>query len=77
MLDSDLDWALETAGATLDEAARKAAYQVVAERINADKGHIVLYNRLRLEAFKSYVKGHVTNVWSDLAWDTANWWLDK
>lgn len=75
--DPDLDKALETAGSTVDEAARKAAYKTVAERVNADKGHIILYNRLEIDAFKKYAKGHVTNIWDNLGWDTYNWWLDK
>jgi peptide/nickel transport system substrate-binding protein len=77
ILDAELDKALETAGTTVDEAARKAAYKTVAERVNADKGHVVLYNRLEIDGFKKYAKGHVTNIWDNLGWDTQNWWLDR
>jgi peptide/nickel transport system substrate-binding protein len=77
VLDPELDKALETAGSTVDEAARKAAYKTVAERVNAGKGHIVLYNRLDIDALKKYVKGHVNDTWDTLGWDTVNWWLDK
>lgn len=77
IVDPELDRALEAAGATADEGQRKALYQTVAERVNAGKGHIVLYNRLEIDAFKKYVKGHGVNTWDYLAWDTENWWLDK
>jgi peptide/nickel transport system substrate-binding protein len=77
VLDPDIDKALATAASTLDESQRKAAYKTVAERVNAGKGHIVLYNRLNIDAWKKYVKGHQTNVWDYLAWDSQNWWLDK
>jgi peptide/nickel transport system substrate-binding protein len=77
ILDPQLDQALATAAGTLDEAPRKAAYQTVAERVNADKGHIVLYNRLEIDAWKKFVKGHEMNVWDNLAWDTPTWWLDR
>jgi peptide/nickel transport system substrate-binding protein len=77
IIDPELDKALETAGSTVDEDARKAAYKTVAERVNADKGHVILYNRLDIDAFKKYVKGHVNDTWDTLGWDTANWWLDR
>ena len=77
VLDPELDKALVTAAGPLDEAQRKAAYKTVAERVNAGKGHIVLYNRLEIDAWKKYVKGHAMNVWDNLAWDAQNWWLDK
>jgi peptide/nickel transport system substrate-binding protein len=77
ILDPELDKALETAGGTTDEPARIAAYKTVAERVNAGKGHIVLYNRLDLDAFKKYVKGHTVNVWDNFTWNTEDWWLDK
>jgi peptide/nickel transport system substrate-binding protein len=77
ILDPQLDQALATAAGTLDQEQRRAAYKTVAERVNADKGHIVLYNRLAIDAWKTSVKGHETNVWDQLAWDAASWWLDK
>jgi peptide/nickel transport system substrate-binding protein len=75
--DQEIDAALAEAGSTVDEPARKTAYQRVAERVNALKVHIVLYNRLEIDAFKSTVKGYTRNTWDDMAWDTANWWLDR
>jgi peptide/nickel transport system substrate-binding protein len=75
--DPELDQAIVAGGATVDDAARKAAYKTAAERINADKGHIVLYNRLQLDALKKYLKGQQPTIWSDFTWDSENWWLDK
>jgi len=77
VIDPELDKGLDAAGSTIDEATRKAAYQTVAERVNADKGHVVLYNRLEIDALKNYVKGHAVNIWDNLTWDAQNWWLDK
>ncbi len=77
LLDPEIDAALQEAGSTVDEAKRKAAYQRVAERVNALKAHIVLYNRLEIDALKKTIKGYTRNTWDDLAWDTENWWLDR
>jgi peptide/nickel transport system substrate-binding protein len=76
--DPELDKALEAAGATLDEEQRKAAYKTVAERVNAGKGHIVLYNRLEIHAFKKTVKGNTPdNFWDQFTGNIEDWWLDK
>lgn len=76
--DPAIDAALDGADSTADEAARKAAYQVIADRVNADKGHIVLYDRLLINAYRGYVKGWEVNVYdNNVTWDSANWWLAK
>jgi peptide/nickel transport system substrate-binding protein len=76
LLDPEIDRALDIAAATLDDTARKAAYKMVAERVNAGKGTIVLYLRPTIDAFKTYVQGHAgPNVWDYFTWDMANWWL--
>jgi peptide/nickel transport system substrate-binding protein len=76
--DPIIDQALAQAASTLDEDQRRQAYAIVAERVNAGKGHIVLYNRLQFDAFKTFVKGWEVNVFtSNVAWDSANWWLDR
>ncbi|SRR5579884_497915 len=77
IVDPELDKALNDAAATLDESARKAAYKVVAERISAGRGHIVLYNRLLIDPHKKYVVGPKVNIWDNLTWDAQNWWLNK
>jgi peptide/nickel transport system substrate-binding protein len=77
IIDPELDKAFELANSTSQQATRKAAYKTAAERINAGKGHVVLYNRLEIDGFKKHLKGHAVNVWDYMAWDTQNWWLDK
>lgn len=78
VVDPDIDRALLQADSTLHETARRQAYQTVAERVNADKGHIVLYDRLQIDAYKRYLKGWVVNVHdNNLAWDSESWWLDR
>ena len=59
----------------MDEAKRAAAYKVIAERVNADKGHILLYSRLELDAFNKRMKGHAPNIWADFTWNTEDWSL--
>jgi peptide/nickel transport system substrate-binding protein len=78
IIDPQIDRALDQGDSTMDEAQRKQAYGVVAERVNEGKGQIVLYSRLQLDAFKKAVKGWEVNVFSNnLAWDAANWWIDR
>lgn len=78
IIDPEIDRALELAEATLDEPTRKAAYQTVAERVNAAKGHIVLYDRLLINAFKRHVKGWNVNVYdNNVTWDSAEWRIER
>ncbi|MFN0072890.1 MAG: peptide ABC transporter substrate-binding protein [Chloroflexota bacterium] len=73
-----IDESLARGGGTLDEAQRRAAYETVAEQVNADKGHIVLFNRLLIDAYKKHVKGWEANVYdNNLAWDSESWWVDR
>src|SRR5205823_352323 len=75
--DPILDKALEDAGGTVDELARKAALRTALERIDADKGHVVLYSRLDLDAFNNRVKGHSPNGWTNFTWNAQDWWLEQ
>jgi len=77
IVDPELDRALDVAGSTVDEAARRGAYKAALERVDAGKGHIVLYSRLDLDAFKTHVKGHAPNIWSSLTWNAAEWSIEK
>jgi peptide/nickel transport system substrate-binding protein len=77
ILDPELDAALQAASLTVDEAQRAAAYRIVAERVAAGKGHILLYTRLDLDAFRKNLKGHTPNIWSDFTWNTENWSLES
>ena len=75
ILDPELDAALAAASSTVDESKRAAAYRTVAERVAADKGHILLYSRLELDAFNKRVKGHTPNIWSNFTWNAEDWSL--
>jgi peptide/nickel transport system substrate-binding protein len=77
ILNPELDQALEAAGSAVDETARKAAFATVAKLVDADKGHILLYQRLDLDPFKSQVKGRGVNIWSDFTWNAQDWWIEK
>ncbi len=77
ILDPALDTALDAAGSAVDEAKRAAAYRVVAERVDADKGHLPLYRRLEIDAYHQRVKGHAPNIWSDFTWNAEDWWIER
>jgi peptide/nickel transport system substrate-binding protein len=77
ILDPELDKALETAGSAVDETVRKAAFAAVARLADAGKGHILLYQRLDLDPFKSHVKGRAVNIWSDFTWNSQDWWIGR
>jgi len=77
LLDSEVDKALEEAGATPDEVKRKAAYERAIKGIISSRAHIYLYNRLDVDGARSYVMGHKLNPWSVMTWDIQEWWLNK
>lgn len=77
ILDPELDAALQAASSTVDDAKRAAAYRVVAERVDAGKGHILLYSRLELDAYSKRLKGHAPNIWSDFTWNAEDWWIER
>jgi len=75
--DDVVDKALDEAGATADQAKRKASYERAIKQIVASRAHIFLYNRLDVEGARKYVKGHTYHPWQQVAWDMEKWWLDK
>jgi peptide/nickel transport system substrate-binding protein len=77
IVDPELDAALQLAASTVDEAKRAEAFRAVAERADAGKGHILLYSRLVLDAYKTSVKGHAPNIWDNLTWNAKDWWLER
>lgn len=76
---ADVDAALKAADSTLDQNKRKEAYATVVKKINDELPEILLYNRLTIDAYKKYVKGHTPNVWNGayLAWNIQNWSIEK
>jgi len=77
IVDPEIDAALQAASSTPDDAKRAAAYRVVAERADADKGHILLYSRLELDAYNKRVKGHAPNIWSEFTWNAEDWRIES
>lgn len=75
--DDVVDKALDEAGATVDQAKRKAAYERAVKQVVASRAHIFLYNRLDVEGARKHVKGHTYHPWLTVAWDIEKWWLDK
>jgi ABC-type transport system substrate-binding protein len=75
--DPELDRALEIAGSTVDDAAREAAIKAVVELVETGKSHILLYRRPVLDPFKTSIKGQAVNIWSDLTWNSQEWWTDR
>ena len=77
LIDPEVDKALEEAGATPDEAKRKAAYERAIKGIIASRAHIYLYNRLDVDGARAYVQGHKLNPWGVMTWDVDSWWMNK
>ena len=67
------DAALEAAGATPDEAERKAQYQVTCEQIDAELPHIYLYDRSDIHLSRSNIKSFAVNPWANQSWNAAEW----
>lgn len=67
------DVALDAAGATPDEAERKAQYQVVCEQIDAELPHVYLYDRSDIHLSRSSVLNFDVNPWANQSWNAADW----
>jgi peptide/nickel transport system substrate-binding protein len=72
-VDAEADAALDAAGATPDEAERKAQYQIACERIDAGLPHIYLYDRAEITLARSNIVGIDVNPWGSLAWNATEW----
>jgi peptide/nickel transport system substrate-binding protein len=75
--DPSLDQALAAAGGTLDDAQRRAAYVSASQLIRADEAVIPLYQRLTVDARRSYLQGWRTNVGDYVTWNIQDWWLNQ
>ncbi|MEZ4661887.1 MAG: peptide ABC transporter substrate-binding protein [Caldilineaceae bacterium] len=65
--------AIEAAGATPDEAARKAQYQIACDAIAAELPHIYLYDRSDIHLSRSNIKNFQVNPWNNQSWNAADW----
>jgi peptide/nickel transport system substrate-binding protein len=72
-INAEADAALEAAGATPDEAERKAQYQIACELIDAELPHIYLYDRSDIHLTRSNITGFAVNPWANQSWNAADW----
>ncbi|MBI3957468.1 MAG: peptide ABC transporter substrate-binding protein [Chloroflexi bacterium] len=67
------DAAIEAAGATPDEAERKAQYQIACEQIAAELPHIYLYDRSDVHLSRLHVVNFEVNPWGNQTWNAEEW----
>ncbi len=72
-----VDAALSRAGGLLDTAARRAAYADVLRITNAAIVDIWLYDRARISAYSSALRGHEPNAWDVATWNVQDWSLAR
>lgn len=73
--DTETDILLGRAAVTLGEAERAALYARVLSRMDEAAIAVWLYDRTRIDAFRSEVRGHVGNAWVPVTADAERWWL--
>lgn len=71
----EADRALAEAGATLDQAARAAAYNRAVKAINDQYVVIWLYDRARIDAHRRNVGGMKASVWGNVTWNVQDWFI--
>jgi len=75
--DPDLDKMIDEAGSILDQAKRKELYGKIFRKINEIAPAIWLYERGRIDAFRTNVLGWQPHAWGDITWNTEGWSLKK
>ncbi|MDE3088492.1 MAG: peptide ABC transporter substrate-binding protein [Chloroflexota bacterium] len=74
-IDSAADSAIQAASATADLAARRDAYCHAMAEVNRDRPLIYLYARASITAYRDRLQGWRANVWKNLGWNAAEWWM--
>lgn len=69
------DEQIRVAGSTPDLDARRSAYCKVMAQVIQDRPEIYLFARLSIAAYRDQLQGWSTNVWKNLGWNSADWWL--
>ncbi len=69
------DAAIEAAGATFDQAPRKAAYCELGQLIQDDLPQLYLYLFQDGYGMSSRLHGYSVSTWGSMSWDAQNWWL--
>lgn len=73
----EADRAIEAAGATLDQAARKAAYATALKALNDAYVIIWLYDRADIDGRRAELRGWAPNTWQRFTWNIGDWFLKK
>jgi peptide/nickel transport system substrate-binding protein len=72
---AEFDRAVEEARGTVDLDKRQRAYVLAARLLNEDLPVIILFTRLRVDAYRTRVGGYTANPWAWLGWDAQNWYV--
>jgi len=72
-VNADASVALVEAGATPDEAIRKAAYQIACDAIAEELPQALLYNRGDIHLSRSNIINFDINPWDNQNWNSAEW----
>jgi peptide/nickel transport system substrate-binding protein len=75
--DGELDKMIDEAGNSIDQAKRKELYGKIFRKINEIAPAIWLYERGRIDAFRTNVLGWVPHAWGNITWNTEDWSLKK
>jgi peptide/nickel transport system substrate-binding protein len=71
------DDAIERAGSTPDQEARREAYCDLAEEIAKDAIGIYIYLFKDGYGFNTKVHGYTVSTWGSMSWDVADWWIEQ
>jgi peptide/nickel transport system substrate-binding protein len=71
------DEAIERAGSTPDQEARKQAYCDLAEEIAKDAVGVYIYLFKDGYGFNKKVHGYTVSTWGSMSWDVADWWIEQ
>jgi peptide/nickel transport system substrate-binding protein len=74
---TDIDKAVNDAGATLDFDKRKAAYATALKLLNQEAVIIWLYDRANIDGMKVGLEGWKPNAWQNFVWNSQEWYLKK
>lgn len=74
--DRRIDTLLAQTATTLDMAQRRAAYREVQRIVNDEALAIWLFERSRINAFRTGVSGYAVNPWDVPTWNVAQWRMD-
>jgi peptide/nickel transport system substrate-binding protein len=75
--DRQTDELIQQAGSTIDQSKRKQLYGAALKRANDAHIAIWLYNRSRIDAYRTTVGGYQDNGWDDLTWTAQDWYMSK